>query len=385
MKSSKSHALRSKVKGSGLKRARGMLLYLLATAIVLSSATVQAGAQEPEMATVQSKVATGGGQEANRRLLQHFAQARPTPSTCQPDSRKDDQISAALTKRAKGVHSSCATPARPARFKIGDGGTDLAIIVRPTTGDLDAFLMKGTKIIDASLNAKQRPEVLLLPSERDLEVVVVANASVTGFEISVTNVPTASVRPQRQSTPASVPANVQSDPSDDPQAAPALGVLGFDLLGPADAEPDSGIVHRRAIMAFQVAEKFPVTGKLLATQLNRLVQSAALQIDRDAVNAVAVARDVAARSVEIQFQDENGALRSIKSGVRNGRVFGVGELQFGGLFEGEWLDSAEANSGQRPFLGSPPAGGQMHHQPAQHGGGIRYHAIGLAQQVVGDA
>jgi hypothetical protein len=53
----------------------------------------------------------------------------------------------------------------------------------------------------------------------------------------------------------------------------------------------------------------------------------------------------------VDFTDTSGGLRSIKTGIYNGRVFGAGEFVFGGAFEGEWLDGAEVGSSQRPLLG----------------------------------
>jgi hypothetical protein len=284
--------------------------------------------------------------DVNAGPLWQFAQVRPGGNPCDPDPKKNDTISAALIKRAKGVYASCATPSRPARFKIGNGSNDLAVIVRPTSGDLDAFLMTGGEIVDASLNAKQRPEVLLTPAPmRDLEVVVVASMPAAVFEISLITVPPASSAPARQTTDA------QDEQSGRPWIAFALGSLGYDLLGPAGGDQDSGILNRRAIMAFQVAEKFPVTGKLLEDQLTRLYQNAAQQIDAEAIDTVSLARRITGQSRQVEFSDTSGGLRSIKSGIYNGRVFGVGEFLFGGSFEGEWLDGAEVGSSQRPLLG----------------------------------
>jgi len=104
-------------------------------------------------------------------------------------------------------------------------------------------------------------------------------------------------------------------------------------------------------MAFQVAEKFPVTGKLLGDQLTRLYQNAAQQIDAEAIDTVSLARRITGQSGQVEFSDTSGGLRSIKSGIYNGRVLGAGEFVFGASFEGEWQDGAEVGSSQRPLLG----------------------------------
>jgi len=309
--------------------------------------------------------------EAKDMPPRSLIELRTGAPTCEPDAKKIDEISAALVARTKLKYTACAKPDRPARFKVGNGAKDVAVVIRPQIGDVDAFLTRSGEILDASLNTMQRPEILLLPAAgRDLEVTVSSNTPSASFEISVVSFAPAKAPPARRPGPGASP-----PPDDDPQdvddaaatpwAAIAFQSLGYDLLGPTrreeptrgDEQPArtddsaSRIIHRRAIMAFQVAEGFPVTGKLSAPQVERLLASAARQTDLEARKAAAIARDVASRSGAVTFDEPRDPLRSMTAGIYNGRVFGVGQLQFGGVFEGEWLDGLETGSSQRPGLG----------------------------------
>jgi hypothetical protein len=107
----------------------------------------------------------------------------------------------------------------------------------------------------------------------------------------------------------------------------------------------------RATMAFQADEGFPVTGDSPEEELDRLFEQAARRIDVDARRAADVAREVARTANATQFTNQIGFLRSLKAGIHNGRLYGIGQLRTGGIFEGEWLDGLDADAGTRPGLG----------------------------------
>src|SRR5262249_33936731 len=113
----------------------------------------------------------GDTREGRDRPQRGLVGLRVVGEACAPDARRIEEISAALVARAKERHTACARPDRPARFRIGAGGKDLVVVVRPLVGDVDAFLMRGNEILDTSLNGMWRPEILLLPATgRDVEV-----------------------------------------------------------------------------------------------------------------------------------------------------------------------------------------------------------------------
>jgi hypothetical protein len=133
--------------------------------------------------------------------------------------------------------------------------------------------------------------------------------------------------------------------------AVSLRALGYDLLGPVDQTGRRAeFIDERAVMAFQAAEGFAISGRPLdADQLRMLHRQAARQIDLEAHRLAAVARDLAARSQPVDRPEET--VRTIKGQIDNARFLGSGEFSFGGRFDGSWMDSNSSRGPQRPALG----------------------------------
>jgi hypothetical protein len=280
----------------------------------------------------------GESREGRDRPLRGLIGLRSANAGCAPQARDMDAISSALGSHAKGRYLACAASDRPARLRIGNGGKNLALVVRPVIGDVDAMLMRGDQIIDASINAMHRPEVLVLPpAGRDLEVIVSANTPFASFEISL----------------AQFDDSVESSTNQDALVAQLLQWLGYDLPSPGDqAEEFAGIGMRRAVMAFQAGEGFPLSGVVTSDdQMIRLSELAARQVDTEARKAAQVAREVAGRSTKEEFAERNPPLSSFTGGIENGAVYGSGQFAFGGQFEGEWMDGIDAGASRRPKLG----------------------------------
>jgi hypothetical protein len=297
----------------------------------------------------------GEARQAKDRPLRGFIGVRAAAAACVPDARRVDEISAALTARMKLRHAACASPSRPARFRIGDGGKNTAVVVRPIVGDVDAYLMRGEKILDTSLNSRQRPEILPLPaSGAGLEVAVTSTTPFSIFQITLVTIGSpgtdAAVAPELDAADAD---NQESESEDGSPLGQALRRLGFDLLGAEHAAATAGDIGvRRAIMAFQAGEGFPVTGVLAAPELVRLRGLVSREIDVDARRAAETAREVAGRLETVPASDRSGSsLRSFKGSVYNGRLYGTGELAFGAFFDGEWTINSESASDQQPIQG----------------------------------
>jgi hypothetical protein len=319
------------------------------------------------------------------------------PETCDPKTRKLDDVSAAINKGLQQIQKSCATKSSPAQFKLV-GSHNLAVLVRPLTGDIDAFLSRNGEIIDVSMNTKGRVELILVPALGEFELVVSAESPVATFEIST-------LRPnqkdpqinratpeQQKGTPRQAP--VKQVPADNTNASSSnvvpgwvLGAfrdLGYDLIEPASSTDDSNNpVDQRAIMNFQAGERFAVTGSLQPEQIRYLANLAAAQLDVRALEILKTARQVSRASPVVIFPepaadpDDNKdpvakkdqvskkkqmaqekddsaiplGLKSMRGAFFNGRFFGEGVLRTGSKFEGEWLDGPIAGDSQRPALG----------------------------------
>jgi hypothetical protein len=295
----------------------------------------------------------GDTREARDRPQRGLIGLRTVAAACAPDARRHEEISGALLARGKERHTACARPDRPARFRIGPGGRNLAIVIRPLVGDVDALLMRGNEILDTSLNAMRRPEILPLPATgRDFEVTVSSVTPYATFEIALATIATPRDDPYVMPRLGLIDSQDADDSEDgDPFIAQALQWLGYDLLGSENAGRGT-VSTRRAVMAFQANEGFPITGAIAnEAQLIRLLQVTARHADVEASQAAETAREVAARAPPVESTDANEPLLSLRAGVHNGRVYGIAQLRIGGTFEGEFADSAESGLNQRPRQG----------------------------------
>jgi hypothetical protein len=229
-------------------------------------------------------------------------------------------------------HLGCATPDQPARFIISNSGKNIAAVVRPIVGDVDAILMQGDKVLDVSLNLMRRAELLVLPPNgRDLEVSVSSITPLASFEISL----------------ATFVDSIAPVVNADAFISQMLRSLGYDLVVSERLDNPSAIGMRRAIMAFQAGEGFPISGVIASTdQFARLLELAARQADVDARHAAEIGRLVAGRASEEDLSGTTGPVTALSTAVHNGGVYGVGKLRFGGVFEGEWFGEY-----QRPKVG----------------------------------
>jgi hypothetical protein len=269
--------------------------------------------------------------------------APDSAASCGPAVAKVDQVSFSIVSRVRARQQSCATRENPARFNIGTGAPGLGILVRPTSGDIDVFLSQGGNVIDASLHKNRLSELIVLPqSAKQLELTVIAATPIAHFDIALVDV---KARP--------------GSPQDNQWIAFALRVLGYDLVGPP-SETRLDIADQRSIMAYQAMEGGPITGRLTVDQMNRLLTLAAVRVDITARIAAEKAREAARRAIVRNFSDTAGSavsndappsgLKSIQGRLSGGKFFGIGHLNSGQVFEGEWLDAPD-NDGQRPDLG----------------------------------
>jgi hypothetical protein len=307
-----------------------------------SPATPSPSSASPPSASPPSPVATGPVTPAI--VAPSAPPAAPDSAvSCGPTVAKVDQVSFSIAGRVRARQQSCATRENPARFNVGAGAPGLGILVRPTSGDIDVFLSQGGNVVDASLHKNRLSELIVLPqSAKQLELTVVAATPVAHFDIALVDV---------KAQPGS--------PQDNQWIAFALRVLGYDLVGPLDAsESRLDIADQRSIMAYQATEGGPITGHLTVDQMNRLLTLAAVRVDVTARIAAEKAGAASRRAIVRNFSDIAGSAVSsdappsgIQGRLSNGKFFGIGHLNSGQVFEGEWLDGPD-NESQRPDLGA---------------------------------
>jgi hypothetical protein len=284
----------------------------------------------------------GESAEARGRPTRGLVGLRREASLCEPNAQRVDEISAALAGRGDLRHVGCARADAPAQLKLGNGSKDVAVVVRPLIGDIDAFLVTGGEIVDASFNAGRRAEFLVLPADgKPVGLTVSTAAPYATFEVSLVQ-------------PPDRPADGDQQPEQPPFSRwheMALHVLGYDLLGQPTRERSRGgeVVDVRAVMAFQAERGSQPTGVLNAEQSNQLLKDAARRIDRDGWQAVATVRTIGDRARKSEFS-EDPILSQMSGLVHEGRVYGTGTYPFG-TFEGEWFDGLDAGTRIRPRLG----------------------------------
>jgi hypothetical protein len=279
--------------------------------------------------------------------------------------------------------AGCAVASKPARLKLTGTKTDVVIVVRPEVGDIDAVIVRGETIVDASLNTQRASEILLLPADpRDLELSVAATTPMAVFALAVTTLAETSASEQEKAAETSsgegaddesAAAGASDEASDDaaeddteaqdaageknPQGdgVPsiddarrltdfALRSLGYDVPGePVELDGSIRPFDRRAILAFQAAEGFPLTGELQENERLVLLRGAAMQIDALAQKAAATARKIAAVSPSQEFSGEDEKLESLAGGVAQDGSYAVGRYKSGAEFSGLWQGDLSDN------------------------------------------
>ena len=304
------------------------------------------------------------------------------------------------------LETGCAVAGKPARFKLTASQPDAVIVVRPTAGDIDAFLVSGETITDSSLNTKRAPEILILPVEtNDLELSIASTTPVAAFELSVATVSAPKVEraakpssgeeedtetvddalPADNADASAASANKEEDDetadsdeadetSDDEAEASqdetegaahaaagssfeearltafALRSLGYDVSGePAELDETVQTFDKRAILAFQAAAGFPLTGQLQDSERVLLLQNAAKEVDALAQQAAATARGIAAASPLIPFTEDDAKLNSLAGGMAQSGTYAVGHYKNGSEFSGLW--QGDLNDDPLPRLG----------------------------------
>ncbi len=304
---------------------------------------------------------------------------------CDADPKKVEEISALLAKGSQQRLTACASANQQIRYRLPDKPSgQLAVIVRPIVGAVETFLVRGSEIIDASLNERHLAQVLLLPNDaRGVEVMVNSVSPFASYELGLAVIPRSQAKAASSSEK---PADDTDDNGDDtsdsdaPDVASSLRLLGFDLLAPGDSGNSLNIAFasgesidrigiQRAIMALQATEGFAVTGTLQPELSTILRYWASRQIDADAHKAAQIAADVATHSKDAQMDysqtlrdevsDAVTSLARLTGGVRDGRVYGQGiivadngaQQQTIAGFQGALLGSTDERSRQKTDLG----------------------------------
>jgi hypothetical protein len=293
----------------------------------------------------QSETLVAAGQLTEARRSTAILAINSDGGLCRRDPALLQTSANAILIRSLQAQQLCGTIQQETRFKIKGvkGSGQLGLSIRPLVGDVDAYLMRGNEIIDTSMNKNQRAELLVLPETADdVEVVISAATRFATFELGFVKI--------------SSPDTHEADDireSDHGHAA-ALRILGYDL---ATAAPTSGYqdqLDQRAIMSFQNAGRYPVTGRLTASQSQALIRLAARTLEADADRAAKDAVDRVADAplidVDRPLDNSRTAVSKIAGSLVNGRFVGIGELN-PHRFEGYWRDSTAAGAGQRPELG----------------------------------
>ncbi len=247
-----------------------------------------------------------------------FAEKR----SCAPDETITP-LSLDATPRA-----ACAVAGTPKRFKVANANPDSAIVVRSVEGDADAVLLRDGAVLASSLNRGEKaPELLIVPAEQDnLELQVAASTPEAHFKIEL-----AKLAPPESSAERKV------NEADAKLDAFALRTLGYAVHG--DPIKLVGYVERfdrQAVLAFQLAGGFPLTGVLTVEARARLHHKTALRIDVLAGKAAeagraAAASDSASKTHPTEFE-------TVTAIVAPDGHYGIWKMEhgeFGGRFRGE--------------------------------------------------